>query len=434
MAFDGAIVESIPNEFDYFEPKKVQAVVQDEFDRCVHPIAAPTHGNPIEFEIRSGPNLYLDLNKTKLAIRARIVNPDGSNIANDAAVGPVNLALHSLFSRVEMKLCDRDIHHQNTLYPYRAFLETLLTFTDDVAKTRLLVEGWKRDTSGHFDDFRVSADGRNTGYKERQTAWQVSAPVYLIGRLHADLFHQHLTIPPGCPVRLRLIPAPDAFPLKKPAANANLYKIQIDEAKLWVHTKEVSANFALAQEAMLRDHNIRIPFTKTEMKTLTIPTGTTSIEFDGVYSGLLPERVLVGMVSDQRVTGHWNHSPFVFQHFDLSSIVLNVNGENLPRIAYQPNFTAGSAEYIREYLGLLEGLGIDTANKSLALTPTEWATDYPLFIFRISPGGLPSLPKSGAANLSLKFRIQTPNIVTVLLFTEYSKVLEIDRDRNLITG
>ncbi|KAF0145800.1 MAG: hypothetical protein FD143_3358, partial [Ignavibacteria bacterium] len=173
---------------------------------------------------------------------------------------------------------------------------------------------------------------------------------------------------------------------------------------------------------------------KTEMKTLTIPTGSTSIDFDGVYSGILPERTLIGLVLDQRVTGHWNRNPFVFQHFNLSSIALNVNGENLPRIAYQPNFAAASSEYIREYLGVLEGLSIDTGNKSIALTPAQWATDYPLFIFRISPGGLPTLPKTGAANLSIKFRDPTPNIITVIVYSEFSNFLEIDRDRNLVIG
>ena len=434
MAMDSSIVESIPNEFDYFEPKPVQAVIQNEFDRCAHPVAAPTSGNPIEFEIRSGPNLYLDLNKTKLALRVKIVNADGSNLADDAAVGPVNLFLHSLFSSIEMKLCERDIHHQNTLYPYRAFLETLVSYTDDVAKTRLLTEGWIRDTSGHFDDFRITDEVANVGFKARQRNWRGSATVTLIGRLHLDLFHQHLTIPPGCPIRLRLIPSADQFILKKPAGNADIYKVQIVDAKLWVHSKEVSPNFALAQESMLREHNIRLPFTKTEMKTLTIPTGSTSIDFDGVYSGILPERTVVGLVLDQRVTGHWNRNPFVFQHFNLSSIVLNVNGENLPRIAYQPNFAAASSEYIREYLGVLEGLSIDTGNKSIALTPTEWANDYPLFIFRISPGGLPTLPKTGAANLSIKFRDPTPNIITIIVYSEFSNFLEIDRDRNLVIG
>ena len=49
------------------------------------------------------------------------------------------------------------------------------------------------------------------------------------------------------------------------------------ERALWVRTKMVSPNFLLAQETMLRTHNLRIQFNMVEIKTASINQGLTSV-------------------------------------------------------------------------------------------------------------------------------------------------------------
>ena len=109
--------------------------------------------------MKGADNLFLDLNNSKLEVKARNLNADGTNIANDSDVGPVDLGLHSLFSSVEMEVCGKTISSQNTLYPHRSFIETRLSFDENVSKTRLLAEEWAEDTSGAYDDFRHANAG-----------------------------------------------------------------------------------------------------------------------------------------------------------------------------------------------------------------------------------------------------------------------------------
>ena len=421
------LLESVPTEFDYFESKSIQAAVVNEFDRCFYPPSLQ-HGAPIEFEVKGAGNLYLDLNNSKLEIKCKITNLDGTDIANDTAIGPVNLTLHSLFSSIEMDICGRTITNQNTLYQYRALMETILSYDESLGKTRLQAEGWLKDTPGHYDDFRIDGNGANNGFQRRVVQFARSRIVTLIGRPHLDLFHQNLNIPPGCNIRLRLFPSNSDFVLKRLAANHDHYRMQIMSARLWIRTKDVSPSFLLAHETMLQRQNIRIPFTKVEMKTVTIQGGLTSIELDNLYTGVLPERVCFLMLDDNRLNGDANHNPFLFNHFDLTHVSMLVNGEQLPRVAYQPNFQTG--DYLREYFGLLEGLGLDTGNKTIDITPEIWATTFPFFIFRLTPGGLPSVPKSGSVRLDMKFRNPTPRNVIIILYTEVPTVLEIDKDRN----
>jgi len=428
MALSDKIIESVPTEFDYFEPKNIQAAVTNEFVQWFQPPSLQA-GAPIEFDIKGADNLYLDLNNSTLEIRARIVNADGTNLANDAQVSPVNLTLHSMFSSIEMEISGKTITNQNTLYPYRAFLETMLSYGKEVATTRLQTEGWNKDTEGHMDDFRIEDVGENVGAKTRAATWAESRLVTLLGRPHLDLFHQNLDIPPGCNIRLRLFPSRETFILKKPATVNATFRLEIREARLWIRMKEVSPSFLLAQETMLHRANARIPFTKVEMKTITIAQGLTSKEMDNIYSGILPERVTVALITDNRVNGSANHNPFYFQHFNLFHVAMLVNGEQVPRVAYQPNFTSG--DYLREYFGLLEGLGLDTGNHSIDITPSEWANTFPIFIFRLTPGGFPTIPRTGSVRLDLKFRAPTPQNIIAILYSEVPTILEIDKDRNI---
>ena len=132
MAESTEIMETLPTEFDYFESKPIQACILEEFDRYALP-STLQDGSPLDFELKGAGNLYVDLNNSKLEVKCQILNADGTHIADDVAVGPANLTMHSLFSNIEMTLCDQKITSQNSLYPYRAYMETALSYAKDVS-------------------------------------------------------------------------------------------------------------------------------------------------------------------------------------------------------------------------------------------------------------------------------------------------------------
>ena len=95
-----------------------------------HPLtaAAVRDGGPIEFEISGSGEDYVDFaNTVVLYVKVKITANDGTNLAADAAVGPANLFLHSLFSQVDISLNGTLITPPTNTYPYRAMFETLLS-------------------------------------------------------------------------------------------------------------------------------------------------------------------------------------------------------------------------------------------------------------------------------------------------------------------
>ena len=62
----------------------------------------------------------------------------------------------------------------------------------------------------------------------------------------------------------------------------------------------------------------------------------------------------------------------------------------------------------------------------------QWASDYPLFLLRLAPGGLRSVPKSGNLGIELKFRSALAATINLICFPQYASLLEIDRAHNVL--
>jgi len=426
---------AVSSEFDYFQSELVQAAIIREFDKDYLPIATLQDETPIEFYIKGADRLYLDLNNSKLEIKGKFVlAADGKDVPADAHVGPVNNFLHSLFSKVEVDVQGTTVGDVNDLYPYRAYLETLLSATGQLEATRLKTEAYLRDTNEQESDWKTGdADGnlgKNKGYKDRQKAFATSKQVTMVGRLHHDLFHQNLDLPPNIDLKIRLLPARKEFYIKKPVDNAVLYRFVITKARLLMRTKEASASLVLAHEKMLQKANFRIPLNKVSLTRRTIASGTSSLEIDNLFQGTLPKRIMCALVRDSHMHGEFSTNPFFMQNFGLTHMGIDVNGIECPKIPYQPDFTNG--DYIREYFLFLEGLGLDLGTKTINITPEDWARNCNIYVFRLMPSGIPSIPASGSVRLKLKFAVAAAFNINLLVYSESSNVLEIDQAHNVI--
>ena len=244
-----AAVEAMLSEFDYFTPTVIQSAIVGEYDDVISPVnainpTAATGLNTLEFNIPGAADLYRDLNNSYFMIKVKVTKGDGNALCRTDAVAPVNLTLHSLFSNVSVTLCGKEISEKDTLYPYRAYLETLLTYNAHVLKTRMGAEGWSKDVAAKIDD--ITLTGGNTGFVARQKLAGSSPAVILVGRPHVDLFHQPLDLPPNCGLTLKLTPSPTAFHLMEAGTGSS--KVLLLEARLFVRTKKVAPELVLAHK------------------------------------------------------------------------------------------------------------------------------------------------------------------------------------------
>jgi hypothetical protein len=89
---------------DLFSVPPTQTSIENGSWVEYHPLSTLASGAPIEFEINGSGEDYIDFANSYLHVQAKITLPNGDDIDDGAAVGPVNLFLHSLFSQVDVSL------------------------------------------------------------------------------------------------------------------------------------------------------------------------------------------------------------------------------------------------------------------------------------------------------------------------------------------
>ena len=107
----------------------------------------------------------MDAAYTQLYVKARILQADETAIADDAAVGPTNLFLHSHFS--EVSLNETPVTSSNNTYAYRAYIETLLSHGTTAKQSQLTSQLYYKDDAGAVTEERdpySNAAGANEGF------------------------------------------------------------------------------------------------------------------------------------------------------------------------------------------------------------------------------------------------------------------------------
>ena len=222
--------EGVKSELDIFAVPPTQTSIEDGRWVEHQPFTSLDSGGPIEFVIPGTGDAYLDLANTYLLIRAKVVRGVGTELAADTTVAPVNNWLHSLFSQVDVYLNDTLVTPSSNTYPFRAYVDTVLSYGAEAKNTQLTSQLWYKDTAGQMD--ATTVDGGNTGLIERQRHIAESRIVEMMGRLHVDLFLQDRFLLNGVSVKIRLVRSKDAFSLMAGGQNPD-YKVQILDAVLF---------------------------------------------------------------------------------------------------------------------------------------------------------------------------------------------------------
>ena len=424
--------ECTKSELDLFSVPPTQTSMEHGSWVEYHPLTTVNDGSPIEFDINGTGEDYIDFANTMLYVRARITRQDGTNLPADAVFGPVNLFLHSLFSQVDISLNGTLITASTNTYPYRAILETLLSYGEDAKKSQLTSALYYKDQAGRMDSLELDdIDERNKGLIKRRVHARGSREFDMMGRLHADIFFQERYMLNEVGTKIKLIRSKDAFCLMGAVA----CKVMIVHASLFVRKVKLMPSVFLAHAKTLERGTAKYPIRRVVCKSFTIPQNYLDISHEKLFSGQLPTRIVIGLVSNRAFNGHLTSNPFNFQHFGLSEIALYLDGQQQHMVRpIQPNY--GLRQYIRAYDSLFSGTGKLCKDEGLDISRDDYGDGYALYAFDLTADlgedDHFSLVRQGSVRLALKFAAALVATVTVVAYAEFENVIEVDRDRNVI--
>ena len=399
-----------------------------------HPVASLTNDGPIEFFIPGNGELYIDLARLQLHLRCKITKPDGTDIDADAKVGPVNLLLHSLFSQVNVLLNEKLISGSSNTYPYKAYIETLLTHGNGIKTSELTGALFYKDTAGSLNV--ADPAGANLGLKKRSEFTKESQTVDLMGRLHLDICNQDRLLLNGVDMRIKLIRSKNEFCLMSSEAGAK-YKVAIQEATLRVLHVTPTPSALLMHSQMLRKTPAKYPIIRSDCKVFTISPGSTTFTQQNLFLGQIPRRVCLGLVKNEALSGSFKSNPFNFENFDVSFISLNVNGESMPGNPLKLKYdAAGGQSYIKAFYNLFDSIDAVQLGDGNQLDRFDFANGFAIYAFSLaadrSLGEHFNFVENGTVSMDFEFSKPLPTTISVIALAEFDNIIEIDESRNIL--
>ncbi|XP_034615465.1 uncharacterized protein F54H12.2-like [Trachemys scripta elegans] len=369
--------ECTKSELDLFQIAPTQASIEKSIYIEVPPLSAITESAPIDFFIAGNGIDYMDLNNTLLYLCCKIVKGDGTELAADAEVGLVNNPVASIFSQLDVTLGDRLISQSNNCYPYRAFIESVLNYSDDTLATQFSAGLFYKNTAGQHEETEL--DGGNLGAAEG-------------------------------------------------------FKLRIVSASLFVKKVRVAPGVRLGHAEALLTANAKYPVDRVGMKVFSIPAGSRVSNQENLFLGQLPKMLVLGFVDNDAFSGSYTKNPFHFKHYDINFVALYVDGEQIPTKPLQPDFEAGRC--VREYMNLVQTAGKHMKDRSLLIDREEFAQGYTLFAFDLSPdqecADHYSLIKTGNLRAEIRFGRALTVTVNMIVYGVFDNVIEINQRRNVL--
>jgi hypothetical protein len=179
------------------------------------------------------------------------------------------------------------------------------------------------------------------------------------------------------------------------------------------------------------------PITRVKVKEYIIPKGGKSFNIANFVSGELPQKIIIGMVTNEAANGHYQKNPFNFQHFNLNEISLIVNGSVHGGVPLEFDFDNDQSE--NGYWTLFSATGKKYRDDGMLIERDDYKSGYALYAFHISPsacniGEYKDPERNGNINIACKFTKAIPEPLTLCAYLQFESTITINPAKQVSTN
>ena len=389
--------------------------------------------NPMEFVV-PGVDAFIDLSHSYFTMKLRLRKQNGTDLADGELLYPANNLAHTLINQLTCHLNGTLISPQNDSYAYKAYLETVLNYSEKEGHTLLRPQGWfptqhEMMTTGLDFPTPLTANNLDSATphahyaalsrtnkavvllsKQEQVPYQGGTVRTLVFKLHSELFQLNKPLVPRVEIKLRFtFNSPDFFLNGKGVAFKTL-----DTSR---HSRREVAKYSTV---------------RSEIRVFSHAANQMEFNEGNLYQGRVPDRIVVGLLHTLSYHGDVAYPPFSFQKFGLSQIEQLVRGEVYPAGALELNHNNTHKDLEGYFLFLMASEAWRKGQASM-VEPEMWggAGCCTLFMFDNVPNGaadstLMNPRQDGDLRIRFKLGATVNRVINVLLYAEFENVLEID--------
>ena len=322
-----------------------QIPADSRFAKCEYqPVPPQTHidhsTRTIIFNLlpKDPPHLYL-LDNMLIYCTTVITKKSKTDLPEPTAVvAPVCNGPASLFANLRMSINGKEITTNQTGYPYKCYLQNLLSYPETAKDTNLFLSGWQNDsawanTNGEMTTHAsMSNQGlikRNSWYRDEfESFTATNVPKYrttgfkFLAPFRHELNGVNKPLPPGTKVQFVLERADPEFSLMRvdkssesQAANdTEEYQINITMCELYVKVAQMNLPLYREMASKFESEPISYYHRKLFCTMTSFNFDSHAFETNNLFpDGLQPIKVFFAFVETPSVRGDYKLNPFCFQ-------------------------------------------------------------------------------------------------------------------------
>lgn len=428
-----------PQNLDIFQnPIQVVGIEKTLISTC-YPVNDYTSQGIIQFNIPSHGSHYIDLKNTVLNITCKILKKDGTKLDNPTdnkgSCGIISNFMHSMFSRVDVSLQGKLLTTSDESYPFHAYFHALLNSTP-FDKNSLNMQMFYPDTT-EMDSTEWSVS-TNKGLKFRSKFFTLSQEVEMSGRFATDIMNVKRYIPNGVSLDIKLCQSAPEFCLVSgdtDAATTGGYKVVITKASIDVPKVQLAPEVLVAHSQVLLESPAIFPYTKSEIKCHNIMKGAHDCEINNPFSGRVPSELVCGFILDSAKNGSYLNNPFNFSHYNLSTIHLTVDSQDVGGGVIKTEYDNGDAQKSQCLQAYRTLMGVNGYENGVPFSRTEYQNGYCLYRFQTrvdsnhNGDNVISLRSMGNVRLHITFKKPLAKSLTAILWAKFPAAIEIDKNK-----
>jgi hypothetical protein len=426
--------DTVDNSLDLFRAPPTKTSILSSNEVSVGPTRSP-EGSQIDFEYHTSDDTYIDPSKCYLSVACKVQTSAGEDIGHggDLKVIPVCNFLHALFSIVQFSYGNHDITYE-ACYPFAAYLENLLSFSEGYKKTMGGCSLWFEDSIRGKDTADLGS-AKVADIASRKALIANSKTVEMVGKINLGFNSQDRLLIPGSVLKLRLTRSdPSLCLLSTEADEGASYKIVIEKCELIFTQVKVHPSIVASHNSLHSvGHTVKYPLNKTRSQMFTIPQNMKSTRINLLINQQKPKRLFLAFINHNGKNGRYNLNPFKFQHFGIKSMCLEIDGQPFPSKPIQTDFATGQCTI--PYFNLARATGKAFTDQNNGVSIEEYKNGSTIFGFDLTPdhceGGGVHLIRNCSIVLDVTFAADNNRTISVFMYTESDDLIEIDQTRTV---
>lgn len=255
------------------------------------------------------------------------------------------------------------------------------------------------------------------------------------GKIAHGLLQQERMFPPNTNIRIKLRRAPNTFSMlgdDPTTGNTFTDLIVIEEAvfrckRVIVNQRIMKMHEQQLQEGMLLSY----PYKDFDCLTYSIPSGSVNHISETLQMGDCPDAVVIGLVDSTAYSGIPSKSPLRFNHDNLASVSVLLDGE--PQVFKDITLNVGSKKLVNAYSQLFSILPPSQGGNYI--TPDDFSKHgLCLIVFDLNNAVREnrfSLNKKGSLKIKCTFSVGLTSNTNVICYLVNSRLLQIDSQNNV---